>query len=803
MANLGSQVLQRLRTNRGAAFAIAIALAVNLILLGAYLWSRGGQTTTVVFNVIGENAAVAVDGRVQSFAVDVAGVPPRGGLILTVDDTEAVPSMPTPRGIAGIIVTDVATGETLFEDDFSDGPDSSWELSPNIRVGDGVIGASGTGQMTLPDRGWRDVQAAVTYKNVQSASIGLRTRADGYGIFATVRPFHWNEDATKWIHIAAGRPGVDGPGVRVELDRSESMRSLAAMLVRPYPFAVMLGIVVVLAAAVIAFFPLESIRDSMSRAPRPPAWAIAAVFAEITFILILYFNFSNREHMPYVPDSVAYLFQARIFASGHLTADPPPVEGAFDFFRPAPFVLTDDSWAAQFPFAHSLALAFGQLVGAPWLIPPVIAGGSAALIFLAGRRVYNTRVGVLAAVMLLTSPFFVMQASNLMSHNTGGFFVLAALAAIVYRERNPLLFGALAGAAFGLLLNTRPLTALALMPPFGVYLLATLLPPESRTVAAKHLGSFLAAGAVMALLFLGYNYVLTGDPFETGYQSTGVTFFERPSVENPGVIPDPGAAGSVGAGGSHDSALGIQNERMQMALLLLVLHGWPAIIGLTFSLLPFALGSRKLEDWFFLACAATATGVWVLYESTGVMYGPRYWYEAMPFLILLAARGADRAADLIATAIAAVRDGDIDAADKPLLAARSVVYGIIAVLVLISVHGWLLGQRTTWDADLVPNRASSMCCILGVDDRIHRLVEERDVHNALILVDPCGNNFVCYGSVFWRNSPGLDGDIVYARDDTAKRQEIIDAYPGRAVFLATYQREGVDEATLVPYLRTP
>jgi hypothetical protein len=87
-----------------------------------------------------------------------------------------------------------------------------------------------------------------------------------------------------------------------------------------------------------------------------------------------------------------------------------------------------------------------------------------------------------------------------------------------------------------------------------------------------------------------------------------------------------------------------------------------------------------------------------------------------------------------------------------------------------------------------------MCCILGLDDRIHRLVEEQDLHNALILVDPCGNNFVCYGSVFWRNDPSLDGDIVYAKDIVARRDEIIAAYPGRDVYLATY----LDEATLRP-----
>ena len=124
----------------------------------------------------------------------------------------------------------------------------------------------------------------------------------------------------------------------------------------------------------------------------PLVWPAAIGFA--VFIVTLNFGIAYRDNMPFVPDSVAYLFQAKIFASGHLTTDPPPVQGAFDFFTPAPFVLTDTTWAAQFPFAHPLVLAIGQLFGAPWIMPPILAAGSAVsdVCSLASRST-NTRVG--------------------------------------------------------------------------------------------------------------------------------------------------------------------------------------------------------------------------------------------------------------------------------------------------------------------------------------------------------------------------------------------------------------------------
>jgi hypothetical protein len=73
------------------------------------------------------------------------------------------------------------------------------------------------------------------------------------------------------------------------------------------------------------------------------------------------------------------------------------------------------------------------------------------------------------------------------------------------------------------------------------------------------------------------------------------------------------------------------------------------------------------------------------------------------------------------------------------------------------------------------------------------MVEDQDIHDALVLVQPCGS-FNCYGSVFWRNDPGLDGDIVYANDSPERRDAIIAAFPGRSVYVADYNAR-----TLLPY----
>jgi 4-amino-4-deoxy-L-arabinose transferase-like glycosyltransferase len=498
--------------------------------------------------------------------------------------------------------------------------------------------------------------------------------------------------------------------------------------------------------------------------------------------------------MPYVPDSIAYVFQAKILASGHMSVDPPPVPAAFQFFDPSPIVVTGDHWAAQYPFGHPAMLALGELAGAPWLVPPLLAGASVLMLAAAGRRLYDGRVALIAAVLLATSPFFIMQATNLMSHNTALFFLAGALLCMTIADRRPVVYGLAAGLLFGLFMNTRPLTAAALAVPFGLWLLWRLVPREGRARWALHVAAFVAGGALMLGGYALYNYGTTGDAFSTGYQQTGVSFFE-PSGGTPGGDNGGGGdiGGAIGVGGDHRFTQGLQNERVQMALLTLVLHGWPVWVGLAFVLLPFLLGTRRLADWWLLSCAISVMAVWVLYEGDGVMWGPRYWFEAIPFLMLLAARGADRTADLLARAAAALRARDIDAAATPMWASRAIMFSCIGVLVTYSLWAWLLGAHPTWKADFVPTKAADMGTYFGIDDRIPRMVEERDIHDALVLVQYC-SSFNCYGSVFWRNDPGLDGDIVYASDTPERRDAIIAAFPRRSVYIADYNAR-----TLLPY----
>ena len=745
----------------------AIFLVVNVALVAGYLWSRGGQTVHVRVEADGDHFAAYIDGRL--LAEGEFEAPSQGGLMLTLADTENLPSLPEPRGIDSVRVTDLDTGEVLFEDDFSSGFGPEWQASGAFSSRGGVLGVSGQGVLSLLDVPWRDYAVEVKYKNIQGGTIILRAQDSRTHVTYSFRPFR---DLDNRLTLREeGELVANSLGQRIQLSKVETIKSLVAMTLSPYPLLLLLLAIGVVVVVGLQFSGVPRLPFGLLSNSPNLAWYTAAVITGAAFAVTLFLNYSVGSHLPHVPDAVSYIFQAKLLASGRLAAPPPPVEDVFEFFFPPFIFLSGDKWASIYPFGHPLMLAIGARLGAIWLIPPLLGAASVALIFAVGRKVYSARVGLLAALLLATSPFFLMTASNFMAHNTAVFYLLGSLLFLAIIDRRPFLFGLLAGLFFGLVFNTRPLTAAALLPPFSLYLMTLILPRGRRLMGVTQVGAFVVGGLLMLGAFWLYNLGTTGDAFTNGYQaSTGRTG---------------GPQEFVGFSGANTVNIGIQNEQTQMAFLLLVLNGWPRYIGLLFVMLPFILATRRRWDWFLLGCAVMVMGAYTLWRGNGVMHGPRYWYEAIPFLMLLAARGGDRAAELLADAAGWLHRALLGGEARPLWAGILVTYGLMAALVGTSVYGWLLSNNDSWDALFVPDRATSLRGFNFVDDRLVKLVNEADLENALVLVEVCPN-WWCFGNVFWMNSPTLDGNVVFAEDLEARRGELFQAYPDRTVYVAKY-----------------
>ena len=126
----------------------------------------------------------------------------------------------------------------------------------------------------------------------------------------------------------------------------------------------------------------------------------------------------------------------------------------------------------------------GILLGGRHLVNPLLSGLALWLIYRLGKRTFGETVGLLAAGLTLTSPFFLLNSGSLLSHPFGlvlsASFALAWLASWEAGPRNRWLPAAnswltttVDALALGVLGLTRPLTAVGLSLPFiihGLYL---------------------------------------------------------------------------------------------------------------------------------------------------------------------------------------------------------------------------------------------------------------------------------------------------------------------------------------------
>jgi 4-amino-4-deoxy-L-arabinose transferase-like glycosyltransferase len=732
--------------------AFILAVAVNIVLVIAYIWSRGGQTITLRLEARGEEVIAIVDGR-EFGRVETEALSGGPSVRLTQSREISLPALANPRGVRSVVVTDLDTGEQLYRWRAGDPlPQAErFQLEPTI---------------DLRSEPWRDYALEVRLQNPTAAAIALR----GGGVL-----FAFNRYATPLMFLTAGQ-GSDASTVgteRLEFDRSEGVRALVAMTLRPYPW---------LLPGFAALFVLTAALSRVGlpanlRGRRLPdyAWFYAAWFVAL-FTLIAAATIFTRygQRMPHIVDETSHVYQAKLLASGRTHIDTPPIPEAFQFGS-SPFVIDfDGRWASFYPFGHPVVLAIGEVVGASWLVGPLMAAVAALLVFLLGRHLYGAPAGLCASAFMAVSPFVLMQASSYMSHTTAAVYLLVALAAWWVPRRHPLPWSALSGFALGMLFNTRPLTALLLLPWFGLLLAADMIPAARRRSAALRAAGFVVGGAVTLALYFAYNLSVTGS-WANGY--------------NAGDHASP----SLGFGGEHSVALGIENHQALLGTLIASLYGLPALIGLVPLLLPFVLGTRRLVDWWLVGASLTVMAGWILYDFSGIAYGPRYWFEIVPLLMLLTCRGAvllgERLVDFVSRSISVTRD-------PAQIASALVLAAGVTSLIAVAAFSWLFAKRESWKYPGTPSEPAMLR--IDFDNRLQREITRHDLHDALVLVRPCGDTRLCYQSVFLLNAPTLDGDVVYANDLGDRNVELFALYPCRSLYFANYEPPALEAAGRTP-----
>jgi hypothetical protein len=123
----------------------------------------------------------------------------------------------------------------------------------------------------------------------------------------------------------------------------------------------------------------------------------------------------------------------------------------------------------------------------------------------------------------------------------------------------------------------------------------------------------------------------------------------------------------------------------------------------------------------------------------------------------------------------------------------TVVYSFVLFFVVAGSYQWLFGDGADWRVDLMPAKASDLKGFNGANDLFLKRIDEVDPENALVMMETC-SSWQCYGVQFDRNSPDLDGDVIFVKNIPVQNQAVFDLYPDRQVYYGAY-----GQSVLVPF----
>jgi Dolichyl-phosphate-mannose-protein mannosyltransferase len=452
------------------------------------------------------------------------------------------------------------------------------------------------------------------------------------------------------------------------------------LLMRVCAFAILL----VLLIAPIALLLPSRLPQLRRRPTRLVGLGLAALvaFAASTYVTVAIFD-----KMPHIYDAQSYYFQAKLFAEGVFYVPTPPDRLAFD----VPFTVWEaGKWFTMYTPGASLVLAIGMKLGAPWLVGPILAMGGVLLTYAAASRQFGGRTALLAAVLMASSPFLHLQAGSFMSHVPGMFWgALVLYAAVRYVERRAIGWAMLGATALGCLFLTRELSAIVYGLTLGSFVLfrTGMAVWRSRSDRWRFAGDAAAAAVCLAIFggfYLYYNWAVTGSPTTL----PRILFDVRDNKY--------GFGEDVGFYGRHTLGGGLVNADEMLTSLGIMLFGWPFYLALALIVLPFVLRRAQTWDWVHGAIAAGFIIAYIGLYYHGITYGPRYYLDALPALVLLTARGF---VALAGAAAALCRDvGRQRAQPRAELAALLLCLALLACNAVYfwpqqaRLHGWLSNQ---------------------------------------------------------------------------------------------------------------
>ncbi len=477
---------------------------------------------------------------------------------------------------------------------------------------------------------------------------------------------------------------------------------------------------------------------------------LAAVWVTVLAAVL---SFLVYERHPHVQDEVIYLYHARYLADGMLTVPAPPVPDAFSIYM-IPYKA--NSWYSIFPLGWPVILALGVLLGAPWLVNPLLAGLNMLLCYAFVKEIYDRRTARMSLLLLCISPWHVFMGMNFMSHTFTLTCVLLALLPLVRAMRTGKSRWAwLAGCAVGMVSLIRLMDGVIVAGLLGMGAIGV----GGRRLRVTSLAAFVIGIIMVGAVVLPYNKLLTGDATEFPLMAYYEQYFGH-KTNAIGFGPERGLGWPIDPFPGHSPIESIINANMNTFSVNVELFGWSTGSLIFLAVLLFSGVNKRREYLMFATIAAIIVAYSFYWFSGGPDFGARYWYLMLIPLIVLTVRGIH----FLGKRIENEQSG-------------SPTGGIRVIIAVLSLCLFNLVNYFPWRA------IDKYHHYLGMRPDIKYLTKEYGFEKSLILIR--GDRFPDYASAWVYNPLDTYADApVYAWDQNpVVRAQLLKAYPDRPVWI--------------------
>ncbi len=450
--------------------------------------------------------------------------------------------------------------------------------------------------------------------------------------------------------------------------------------------------------------------------------SLISVTALICIAIFILQDFPNSS------DEYNYIQQAKTFLEGRFYNRPHQLQ---EFFQYTNIKEKEGKLVTIYPPGWPLTLAVAMLFKIPlWFVNPILGTLSLLAVFLLGKKLYNKKIAFLSVFTIFISSFFLLNSASYFSHTLCSFLILLFVYfGLLFINEGRSKYAVYMGVFISYAFITRYYTALACALPLGAYILF-----KKPVLYKKILWFFLGAAPFIIFLFW-YNCKITGNFLSVpGFEYYKKLWFY------PGFLTS-----------------GPKNLLLQLGKLMRWSPPFLLLINLIYLRFSFRKPTKGYIEFIFW-CLVLGT-VFYIPSSYGNEYGPRYYYEGFPFLVLFTIANLFKE----------------DSYYKKSSLGRFLLYLFIISLVLnapLLIHRLRIERKVAW----------------GRRD-LYRLVEKDNIKNAIIFLKT-GSGDIRQMPIrdLTRNDIDYSNSVLYVWDRGDDNKRLMEYYPKREYYTYLYDK---------------